>query len=81
MHDTLPPYIEAKDYLPVRAVVRGQTVEGVVLGWRGEQVYLRWKTDMGNHLGWVAATDVERRLGSSARSTPASTYETQGGDL
>lgn len=58
--DTLPPYVEAKDYLPVRAWVRGFQVDGVVLGWRGDRVYLTWKSDRGNHLGWVPATDVER---------------------
>ena len=60
MH-TLPPYVEAKDHLRVRALVRGEQVAGVVLGWRGDRVYLTWRTDMGNHLGWVPATAVERR--------------------
>ncbi len=60
MHDQ-PPYVEAKKYIRVRVTVRGQHVAGVVLGWRGERVHLTWKTDMGNHLGWVAAADVERR--------------------
>ncbi len=59
--DTLPPYVEAKDHLPVRALVRGEQVAGVVLGWRGDRVYLSWRTDMGNHLGWVPAEAVERR--------------------
>ena len=31
------------------------------LGWRGDRVYITWKTDMGNHLSWVPAADVERR--------------------
>lgn len=56
----LPPYVEAKDHLRVRALVRGRQVAGVVLGWRGDRVYLTWRTDMGNHLGWVPATAVER---------------------
>jgi len=59
--DTLPPYVEAKDYLRVRAWVRGFEHDAVVLGWRGDRVYLTWRTDMGNHLGWVQATAVERR--------------------
>jgi hypothetical protein len=53
------PYVEAKDYLLVRAVVRGEVVQAVVLGWRGQRVYLRWRSDLGQHLGWVAAADVE----------------------
>ena len=60
MHD-LPPYVEAKDYICARAWVRGYQHDAVVLGWRGERVYLTWKTDMGNHLGWVPADAVERR--------------------
>jgi hypothetical protein len=56
----LPPYVEAPQPVPVRALVRGERRDGWVLGWRGERVYLRWKTDSGNHLGWVSASDVER---------------------
>lgn len=29
----LPPYVEAVDYIRVRARVCGQLVDGVVLGW------------------------------------------------
>jgi hypothetical protein len=60
VHD-LPPYVEATTYLPVHALVRGAVVEGVVLGWRGDRVYLTWRSDLGNHLGWVPASVVERR--------------------
>jgi hypothetical protein len=56
----LPPYVEAKTYLRVRAAVCGQVVDSVVLSWRGQRVYLRWRSDLG-HLGWVPAVDVERR--------------------
>lgn len=56
----LPPYVEAKTYLRVRAAVRGQVVDAVVLGWRGQRVYLRWRSDLGQHLGWVPAAAVER---------------------
>ena len=51
MHTT-PPYVETKDHIRVRALVRGEHVDGVVLGRSGETVYLRWRSDMGNHLGW-----------------------------
>jgi len=54
------PYVEAKEYIRVRAWVRGFEVDAVVLGWRGDRVYLSWRTDMGRHLGWVPAADVER---------------------
>lgn len=57
----LPPYVEAREHLPVRAWVRGFPVDAVVLGWRGERVYLTWKTNMGNHLGWVLAAEVDWR--------------------
>ena len=56
----LQPYVEARDHIRARATVRGQSVDGVVLGWRGDRVYLTWKSDMGKHLGWVPAADVER---------------------
>ncbi len=58
---TTQPYVEAKDYIPVRALLRGEHFDGVVLGWRGERVYITWRTDMGKHLGWVPAADVKRR--------------------
>ena len=59
----LPPYVEAKDHIRVHATVRGQAVDdaAVVLGWRGDRVYLTWRSEMGKHLGWVPAADVQRR--------------------
>lgn len=57
----LPPYVKAATYLPVSAEVRGRRVEGRVLGWRGERVFLTWRSELGNHLGWVPASVVERR--------------------
>ena len=60
MHQ-LPPYVEATTYLPVYAEVRGQRVEGRVLGWRADRVFLTWRSDLGNHLGWAPAAVVERR--------------------
>jgi hypothetical protein len=56
----LEPYVEGKDYVRVRAFIRGFQHDAVVLGWRGDRMYLTWRSDMGNHLGWVAAADVER---------------------
>ncbi len=56
----LPPYVQAVEHLPVRAFVRGFQHDAVVLGWCATQVYLRWKSEMGNHLGWLPAADVER---------------------
>ncbi len=57
----LPPYVEAKDHIRVRALVRGKHLDGVVLGWRGERVDLTWRSELGNHPGWVPAADVERK--------------------
>ena len=61
MHDL--PYVPAAAPVPVCAVVRGERQDDArVLGWRGERVYLSWRTGPGlNHLGWVPAADVERR--------------------
>ena len=68
--DDLPPYAEARSYLPVRALVRGAVVDGVALGWRGDRVYLTWRSDLGNHLGWVPASVVERRQHSYLEAAP-----------
>ena len=57
----LLPYVEAKPPIPVRANLRGNVVDAVVFGWRGDRVDIRWKTESGNHLGWVPADAVERR--------------------
>ncbi len=54
------PYVEAREHLPVRAWVRGFQTDAVVLGWRGERVYLAWKSEAGRDLGWVPARDVQR---------------------
>ncbi len=56
----LPPYVETRDYVRVRAFIRGFQHDAVVLGWRGDRVYLRWRGETGTHLGWVPAADVER---------------------
>lgn len=54
-------YVEAEQPIPVRVTVRdGSVRDGQVLGWRGERVYVSWRTDLGNHLGWVDAAAVER---------------------
>ncbi len=50
----------ADHYIRAHARVRGQKYDVIVLGWRGDRVYLSWRTDMGTHLGWVPATDVLR---------------------
>ncbi len=60
MHD-LPPYVEARHFIRVRALVRGERRDGHVIGWRGERVHVQWRSDMGQHLGWVEAADVGRR--------------------
>ena len=54
-------YVAVKPPIPVRAWVRGFQVDALALGWSGTMVHLRWKGDMGTHLGWVPAPDVERR--------------------
>lgn len=57
----LPPYVGATEHLPVHAVIRAARHVAVVLGWRGDRVYLTWKADVGNHLGSVLAADVDLR--------------------
>ncbi len=34
---SLPPYVEAREHLPVRAAIRGTRHDAVVLGWRGDR--------------------------------------------
>lgn len=60
VHSGPAPYTEAPEPVAVRALVRGERREAWVIGWRADRVYLRWRTDAGNHLGWVPAADVER---------------------
>jgi len=55
----LPPYVDAREHLAVRTWVRGYQHDAVVLGWRGELVYLTWRSDLDNHLGWVPAAHVD----------------------
>jgi hypothetical protein len=55
-------YVETTtDCIRARVWVRGFRVDAVVLGWSGIVVHLTWRSDMGAHLGWVPAADVERR--------------------
>jgi hypothetical protein len=60
VHSSLPPYTQAPEWVAVRALVRGEQRDAWVIGWRGERVYLQWRTEAGSHLGWVPAADVER---------------------
>lgn len=55
-----PPYVTAEQPIPVIAAVNGQRWPGEVNSWRGERVYVRWRTGAGNHLGWLPADGVER---------------------
>ncbi len=59
MHNR-PPYVEATEHLPVRALIRGARHDAAVLGWRGDRVYLTWPPEMGKRLGWVPAAHVVR---------------------
>ena len=61
MDDHLSLYVEAPEYMPVRASVRGEQRGGHVIGWRGQRAFLRWKTSMSEHIGWLPSADVERR--------------------
>lgn len=60
VHSGAAPYTEAPEPGAVRALVRGVKRDGWMLGWRADRVYLRWRTEAGNHLGWLPAADVER---------------------
>ncbi len=55
----LPPYVEAREHLPVRAWVRGFQIDAVGRGWRGDRVYLTWRTATGT------TSDGHRRATSS----------------
>jgi hypothetical protein len=57
----LEPYVKADPEVPVRVCTYDGTVrDGWAVGWRGDRVDDRWRTEMGNHVGWVPAADVER---------------------
>ena len=60
VHSPRPPYVAAEPVVPVRVQVGGVERLGEVLGWRGERVYVRYRTGAGNHLSWVPAVAVER---------------------
>ena len=68
----LQPHVEARAYIRAHANVRGQPHDVIVLGCRGERVFLTWWTDMRRHIGWVPAADVERR-DQLPQHAPAST--------
>ena len=44
----------------MRNQVRGELREGQIIGRRGQRLYVRYRTVMGNHLVWLKAADVER---------------------
>ena len=54
------PYIPAPEVVVVRVTAHGGVHDGQVLGWRGDRVYVSYRTVDGNHLAWVPAADVER---------------------
>jgi len=61
MTDSLPPYIPASPIVPVTVTVNGQQWPGLVIGWRGEQVDVTWRTGAGRrHVGFVDAAQIER---------------------
>lgn len=77
----LPPYVEVRDFLPVRALIRGEQHDGRVRGWRGDPVCRTWSLGPGlNHLGWVLAGDVERP-GLEGRVPALTVLDGQGGAL
>ena len=54
------PYVTAPEGLVVRVTVRGDVYDGQVLGWRGNRVYVNYRSEHGRHLAWVPGADVER---------------------
>lgn len=62
MHeDDDKPYVRAREDIAVRVTLRNGTVrDGWVDGWRGRQVDVAYRTEMGNHVGCFDASDVER---------------------
>jgi hypothetical protein len=58
--EPLPPYVAADPVVPVRLVVACEQRQGEVLGWRGDRVYVRYRTAAGNHLTWLPGSAVER---------------------
>ena len=54
------PYVQASEVISVRVTAHGGVHDGQVLGWRGDRVFVSYRTVDGNHLAWVPAADVER---------------------
>jgi hypothetical protein len=53
-------YVKADSPVFVRVTIRGEQWDGMVLGWRGERVYVQYRSPAGQHLAWVDAGAVER---------------------
>ena len=54
------PYVPAPEVVVVGVSAHGGVHDGQVLGWRGDRVYVSYRTVDGNHLAWVPGADVER---------------------
>jgi hypothetical protein len=54
----LGPYVAAPSPIPVRVRMGAELLPGHVEGWRGDRVYVRYRTSMGSHLGWLPAAEV-----------------------
>jgi hypothetical protein len=53
-------YVKSPSPIPVRVRICGELLPGHVEGWRGDRVYVRYRTSMGSHLRWLPASVVER---------------------
>lgn len=60
MTEPLPPYMPAIPEVVVRVKIGDLWHDGSVLGWRGDRVYVRYRTERGGHLAWLPASEVER---------------------
>lgn len=57
------PYVPSPDHTEVLVTVDGEQWPGLVIGWRGDQVDVAWKTGIGKtHVGFVDASQVEPSL-------------------
>ena len=51
---TEAPCVPAPAVIVMRVTAHGGVHDGLVLGWRGDRVYVPYRTADGNHLAWVA---------------------------
>jgi hypothetical protein len=69
--EPVEPYVKATSPTPVRARSGGELLPGHVEGWRGDRLYVRYRTPMGSHFKWLPAGAVEHHEGPMTKRCAA----------